>query len=245
MAFDPENDLERALEEAFLNPAARSRFHRLLLDSEIFVLGIAENPGANSPPGAAIQLRLSQIAYKDRLYHPIFTSQRRMQPFAKDHPQYFTMRGRDLFESTLGASFLLNPGSEGSKELPAEEIAWALNPGVAAAAQPEGRIEISQPPEIPSALAAALSALFATRPQVEAAYLGEMRIAGSDYPSHPVLGVKMQGLWEPLAQEIQRVVAALPQGTRIAALQIGGVHEALSEMLLRFEPFYSRKSALH
>ncbi|MGQ0742381.1 MAG: enhanced serine sensitivity protein SseB C-terminal domain-containing protein [Alphaproteobacteria bacterium] len=247
MAFDPENELERALEEAFANPDARGTFHRLLLESEIFVLGVAEKPGADAPAGSTTQLRLPQIEFRNRAYHPIFTSERRMQPFAKEHPQFFSMLGRELFECTRGASFLLNSGSEGAKELPAEEIAWALNPGLAGASQPEGRIVISQPAEFPSALAAGLCALFAARPQVEAAYLGEMRITGRDDPPHAIVGVKMQGLWDPLAQEIQRLVATLPQGTRVAAMQIGNdeVRNVLGDMLTRFEPFYTRKTALH
>jgi len=241
MAFVPENDLERVLVQAAVNSAAWPTFYRLLLDSEIVVLGLVEKQDEGQ------KLRLTQIEFKNRIYHPIFTSTARIGPYAKEHPKYFVMKGRDLFTTTQGAYFVLNPGSDYMKELLPEELAEVMHPDSAMARQPEGKILVSKPAVFPVAIADALSKLFATRPQVEAAYIAQMAVAGRDDPPHPIVGVKMEGLWEPLAQEIERVVKPLPQGTRVAAMQIGAdpVRVALGEMLMRYEPFYTRKTQLH
>ena len=39
MTFNPENDLERALQRAMAEPALRAEFYRQLLDSNLFVIG--------------------------------------------------------------------------------------------------------------------------------------------------------------------------------------------------------------
>ena len=245
MAFVPENDLERVLVQAAVNPAVWPTFYRLLLDSELFVPGLVEKSGEGE--GARKKLRLTQVEFKNRIYHPIFTALARMEPYAKEHPKYFSIKGHDLFTATRGAYFLLNPASEYTKELLPEELVEVMQPESAMGNQPEGKVLISKPAVFPVALANALSNLFASRPQVEAAYLAQMAIAGRDEPPHPIVGVKMEGQWEPLAQEIERVVKPLPQGTRLAALQIGAddVRKALGEMLMRYEPFYTRKTQLH
>jgi len=241
MAFVPENDLEHVLVQAAVNSAAWPSFYRLLLDSEIVVLGLAEKQGDGQ------KIRLTQIEFKNRIYHPIFSSTARIGPYAKEHPQYFTMKGRDLFTTTKGAYFVLNPGSDYMKELLPEELSEVMHPDSTMGKKAAGEVLISKPAVFPAAIANALSNLFASRPQVEAAYIAQMAIAGRDEPPHPIVGVKMEGLWEPLAQEIERVVKPLPQGTRVAAMKIGAdaVRVALGNMLMRYEPFYTRKTQLH
>jgi hypothetical protein len=242
MAFVPENDLERAMVQGATNPAAWAAFYHLLLNVELFALGLVEDT-----EGANKKIRLAQIEFKNRIYHPIFSAPSRMAQYVKEHPKYFGMKGRELFASARGAYFLLNPGSDYAKELLPEEIAELLASEDPAKAPEPGTVLISKPVVFPLALADALAKLFATRPGVEAAYLAQMSYAGKNEPPHPIVGVKLEGEWEPLAQEIQRVVAPLPQGTRVAALQIGAddVRKVLGEMLMRYEPFYVRTAKLH
>ncbi len=242
MAFAPENSLEYALVEGASSPAAWAAFYRLLLNAELFALGLVE-----AGPGAKKEIRLAQIEFKNRIYHPIFSSPSRMGQYAKEHPKYFGIKGRELFQSARGAYFLLNPGSEYAKELLPEEIAEMLGSEDPVKAPAAGTVLISKPVVFPLGLAEALANLFATRPGVEAAYLAQMTIAGKNEPPHPIVGVKYEGEWEPLAKEIERVVAPLPHGTRLAAIQIGAdeVRKALGDMLMRYEPFYVRTAKLH
>lgn len=244
--FLPENDLERALVQATNDPAARPAFYRLLLDSELFVLGKAGGEAGASQPGGEIQI--TQIRHKDRIYHPVFSSLSRMQNYLQEHPSYFTMKGRDLFASARGAAFLLNPGSAYGKSLVPEEIADMLqpNPALQPGAHPE-EILITQPAVYPAALADVLKKLFETRPEIEAAYLAQMAIGGRGEPPHPIVGIKLDGPWDPLAEAIHRVVTPLPQGTRLAAMPITEeeTYKTIGEMLMRYQPFYTRKSKLH
>jgi hypothetical protein len=234
--FLPENDLERALMEAAADPASLGKFYSLLLDSQLFVLGRAQEG----------KIEIAQIHHHDRLYHPIFSAPIRMQHYAQDHPRYFSMRGRELFANARDAYFLLNPGWAYAKELIPQELARLLQLGNATA-QPTGEILITQPAVFPVILADALRKLFATRPEVEAAYLAQMATAGQSDSPHPIVGVKLDGPWEPLALEIGRVVAPLPQGTRLAAIAIAEDRsgKALGDALMRYEPIYLRKSSLH
>lgn len=247
MTFTPENDLERALIQAAGDPIAQVTFYRLLLESELFALGRAEQD-ASPQPGAEAKLHIAQMVHKERIYHPIFSAAIRLQSYAQEHPQYFAIKGRDLFTATRGAYFVLNPGSEYAKELLPPEIAallqWESSPSKESR---PGEVLITRPTVFPAALADALRRLFATRPEIEAAYLGQMAIGGAGDPPHPIVGVKLNGPWEPLAREIERVVEPFPQGTRLAALPITeeGPRKVIGEALMRFEPLYARKSGLH
>ena len=234
--FLPENDLERALMEAATNPASLDKFHSLLLNSQLFVLGRAEEG----------KIKIAQIHHHDRLYHPIFSAPIRMQRYAQDHPRYFSMMGRELFAGARDTYFLLNPGWTYAKELIPQELALLLELGNATD-KPSGKILITQPSIFPVILADILRKLFATRPEVEAAYLAQMAIAGRAEPPHPIVGVKMNGPWEPLGEAIHRVVTPLPQGTRLAAMPITEhqTYKALGDMLMRYEPFYTRGLKLH
>ncbi len=234
--FLPENDLERALIEAASNPVSMGKFYRQLLDLQLFVLGRAGEG----------RIELAQIQHHDRIYHPIFSAPSRMQHYAQDHPQYFSMQGRDLFASARSAFFLLNPDWQYAKELIPQELDRLLQLG-SAVDRPAGEVLITQPMVYPVILADALRKLFATRPEVEAAYLAQMAIAGRNEPSRPIVGIKMSGPWEPLAQAIGRVVAPLPQGTQLAVTPITehDTSKALGNMLMRYEPFYTRGLKLH
>lgn len=235
MAFVPENDLERALIDAAINPAIIGKFYSLLLDSELFVLGRA-NEG---------KLEIAQIHHHDRLYHPIFSATTRLQQYAQEHPKYFSMKGRDLFASAPDAYFLLNPGWEYAKELVPHELAHLLQLEKAANEPPRGEIVITQPAVFPAILADALRKLFTARPEVEAAYLGQMTIGKGETPSHPIVGVKLEGPWEPLSEAIRQVVTPLPQGTRLAAMPMNETYKALADKLMRFDPFYTRGGKMH
>jgi len=133
--FVPQNSLEEAFVQAMHDAAARPRFYWLLLAAQLFVIGEPDGASASDQtvklaPGSP--LRLAAIRRETRELIPVFTSLPRLQTYFQNTgklgaiTQYVTMSGRALFEMTKGASFLLNPGFEISKELAAAEIAEVL-----------------------------------------------------------------------------------------------------------------------
>src|SRR3954463_13081652 len=114
MPFIADNELERALGKAVENPAAAPNFYRLLLESNLLVLGTAEGQeGVTHPLNLAPGSRINLVTgLKDgHQYLPIFSSLVRMQDYVKQESKYLSMKGRDLLDLTRGAPVILNPAS--------------------------------------------------------------------------------------------------------------------------------------
>ena len=240
MTFEPENALEHALQRAITEPAARPEFYRLLLDSELFVIGQLAGPSPEKRESGAQandRLMIATLAYKEREYHPVFSALSRLQNFAREDVQYLAIAGRTLFEASRGAQFLLNPASECGKELRAEEIASILSDP---ANQPM-RVRIGQPTVYPTALVDGLKDLFASRSEVVAAHLIEIAVEGSDDPPHPMIGVETEGDWQALSQTMGEVMKATPLETIVDMLPLDRAKPTgIMRALLQAPPFYSR-----
>ncbi len=247
MTFVPENDLERALLKAPTDESARPEFYRLLLESELLTLGEIAAGGApsNAPVevGRSTSMRLSTARRNGRDYILLFSAPSRLNAFAKRQEPYLTLKGRDLFENTRGAYYLLNPGAEHGKELLPDEIA-ALLPPRAETQDSGGQRLLSQPREQPSALQQALRAYFATRPDIETAYMAQISGVPGHVP-HPVLGVETTGPWAEVAAGIGEVFDKGRFGVTIDLVPIDrdAPDGSVNRTLLRFEPFYSRAKA--
>lgn len=120
----PENELERYLMEATTDFSAQSYFYQKLLWNQLLVL----TPDQVSIEEGAHLLKenetLKLVSFEEGQI-PIFTSLNRIfdNDIVKDKVSYISLKGQDLFAMTKGATFILNPYSEYSKELTAEEIA--------------------------------------------------------------------------------------------------------------------------
>src|ERR1700743_3196879 len=104
MAFVPENALEEALDRAAADPMARVAFYHALMDAPLVVFGRA----AAAPGSAQQNLTISSLRHNGREYLPIFSAKSRLVTFAGEAAAYFEMPGRQLFETTKGANFVLN-----------------------------------------------------------------------------------------------------------------------------------------
>ncbi len=129
MLFIPENELERALVAAVKDPVSAADFYRLLLESDLLVLGTAEGQENASEkfalaPGGKLNL-ISGLKDGSR-YLPVFSSLRRMQEYVKQESKYISVNGRSLLDLTRGAPVTLNPASEYGKALSAQQIAQLL-----------------------------------------------------------------------------------------------------------------------
>ena len=130
MLFIPENELEKALVRAAKDPGAAPDFYRLLLSSELLVLGSVEGhetdtSAFNVAPGSKISLVTG--SRNGSQYLPIFSSLARMQDYVKQESKYLSINGRDLLDFTRGAPVILNPASEYGKELTADNMKAALD----------------------------------------------------------------------------------------------------------------------
>src|SRR5688500_2294366 len=114
MAFELQNDVEESLLRARTDPAARPEFYRALLAAELFVIGRAEGADGTARNGlnAGDRVMMMHVPYNDRSYIPVFSSFERMRQWVRDEVGYLAMPGRNLFENTPGAYFLLNPDTE-------------------------------------------------------------------------------------------------------------------------------------
>jgi hypothetical protein len=189
-------------------------------------------------------VQLASITYKDRNWIPLFSSLDRLRTYLKTQDSYIALNGRALFEMATGAAFLLNPASDYGKELLPEEIASLLNPGTPQriTVDKPTQVLIGQPAVYPQALVDALRAMFATHPEVAAAFL--VQIGFPDRPPHPLIGVETASGWDALSPEIGRIAIATMPGTIVDAMALDRAvsGDGVTRALLNTTPFYTRKT---
>ena len=231
MDFVPENELEQAMLLAVSQESVRPDFYRLLLDSELVVLGeIGEH------------MSLETVENQGQKFHPAFTSQRRSEAFVPAPLPRFRITGRILFESTRGASFVLNPGSELTKTLSPEEIAWCLGQK-----RPTGDLIVARPKIYPTRLVKALCVLFTSRALIKAAHLAYVVREGIDLKAHPIIGLVADADVPRLAKEIFEVAAEALPGTTVDVVWLNpdAPLKPLQQHLLSVTPFYKRTLTLN
>jgi hypothetical protein len=242
MLFIPENELERALVKAVKNPAAASDFYRLLLESDLRVMGTAEGQeGATEAftlaPGNNLKL---VTGLKDgNPYLPVFSCVLRMQEYVKQECKYLSINGRALLDLIRGAQVILNPASEYGKELTAEQVGQLLGPSRLSGPQRSTASEA----EYPMPLVEALTRVFAANAQVDAARMIQVTFADRAQEPHPLVGIEASP-----SVDFRKLVDAIQQETEHAApgtvFDIHRIDRAASnnvtEALLQAEPFYVR-----
>lgn len=127
--FKPENDLERAMEQAVRDPAQIPAFYRVLLESEIYVL----TPEAKMEPGRRRSLKyleplqVATVEFQGLRWHPAFTAKNRISAYVKEPETCFGAVAKNMFPMLSGSNFWFNPLSECQKPMPASEIALLLS----------------------------------------------------------------------------------------------------------------------
>jgi hypothetical protein len=99
MSFEPENPLEEALMRANKNPMSRREFHRLLLESDLIVIGRIEGREDSPAPMPLMpgeKLQVASFQENGRRYVPVFTSMTRLQAYLEKTAGYVTLNGRTL-----------------------------------------------------------------------------------------------------------------------------------------------------
>lgn len=229
--FEPENDIERLLMRAAIDPAERPGFARILMDAEVFIVLVSESgpivPGPDGSTTIAEGTRLampSAIRGEERLV-PFFTSPLRARTwFAGDH-MVAPDRTRDLFARYPDAPFVLNPGSDYGKDFIPQEVKRLLaghfedGPQTITLAA-EQQVLLGHPSERPEALIAALGRELGALKSVKGAWLMLAMRAGQSEQSW-MLGIDHQGSWSDVQAAIGRAVAGdVLQGRPLDALPL-------------------------
>ena len=179
--FEPENVLEQLLLLASTDENARPAFYQALLQEEILMI-LAAMEGVETgevilAEGQEIQL---QVLSDGKL--PIFSSVPRLSDGGVDNGlvSYVRIPGHAFFSMIQGQDCVLNPFSPAGKILPKDELAALLAGQLTGPLSPAGgdaQVLLSQPAEMPQAVADAVAAWAATQPHIEAAYLAQMQVA--------------------------------------------------------------------
>jgi|SRR6185436_19299012 len=241
MLFIPDNALEKALLRAVKEPASAPEFYRLLLSSDLLVLGSIEgheddDQAFDAAPGSKISL---VTGVKDGgQFLPVFSSLLRMQDYVKQESKYLKVNGRALLDLTRGAPVILNPASEYGKELTADQVRQLLDgPGT------KFRTIAGEAP-YPTALVEALTRFFAARPDIETGWM--IQVASADRPQepHPLIGIETasQGPeWTSLMQAIEAAVQSSASGMIFDVQRVDRTNPAgMTGALLQADPFYRR-----
>jgi hypothetical protein len=239
MPFVPDNELEKALVRAVSDRSAVPEFYRLLLDSDLLVLGTIEGQEDASEqftlePGGQLKLVTGQKDGKPFL--PVFSSLLRMQDYVKQESKYLRVNGRALLDVTRGAPITLNPASEYGKELTADQVRQLLE-------APAPRVIVGEA-EYPQGLVQALTGFFATRPDIETAWMIQVTFADRAQQPHPLVGIETQGDWPSLMQALQAATQDAIPGLVFDVQRVDRRNPAgMAGALLQATPFYQRRPA--
>ena len=244
MPFISENKLEEALVRAVKSPATAPDFYRLLLESELLVLGSVEGQeeagGAFSlEPGGQLQLVTGERGGEKFL--PIFSSLARMQEYVKEEAKYLSINGRALLDLTRGAPVTLNPASEYGREFTPEQIEQLLNPMPVS-----GPVALAASDAFyPAPLINALTGVFEKHPEVQTAWMIRIGIGEAGSQVQQLVGIETSGDMAALVADIERAAGENAAGIAFDVQRVDRSHPTgMAGALLQAQPFYQRGAAL-
>ncbi|MFD2597651.1 enhanced serine sensitivity protein SseB C-terminal domain-containing protein [Sphingobacterium corticis] len=239
--------LEELLEKASNDPKYRPEFYdRLLTDDLVTIVADEHLQKGEYTLEKVTTVRF--VSYSDGKI-PVFTSTDRIfdKGVIKEQVNFMAMKGRNLFETAVGATFLLNPYSDYGKELLPNEIQQMLDgtinkrKGEHITIEKETQVQIGQPAVYPTKLIDGLKYFFATRPNVKAAYLGWIFDPASGQPPHYIFGLYADGDWKSLSQESEAIASDyLKPDEFVDFFKIDGGEGLSGYFTNDTEPFYKR-----
>jgi hypothetical protein len=126
--FRPENELERSLVRATVNPAHRPAFYRDFARATVYVVPHGSLPVRE---GKAVltkgsRLTIAPVKVDGRTYLPVFSSVKQLSAAVRGDVRYLGITAREFLKVVSGAELILNPGSGFGKIFTREEIATVL-----------------------------------------------------------------------------------------------------------------------
>jgi len=247
-----QNELDRALQSAATDPASRPEFYRVLLASDVFIIGRTHAPGEGRtviPAGAKIDI--VHWEKKDGTpVVPFFSSVDALRQSLKESADYVSLPARNFFELVKGRTLVLNPASSHSKEFFPNEVESLLATGVnnAPVQRTVGKatqVLLGQPRDYPDYMVAALKKILGKHANVRAAYLCQMQEpASQESTPRPalVIGLDADGDISRAITEAGAVAAdTAPRGTPVDFVKIVQGEGGMSDYFLRnVKPFHRR-----
>jgi hypothetical protein len=238
-SFVPENAVEHALVRAVSDPAARRQFEETLLASEVFVMTgepEAENGRKSFERGDTVNLVSVAIGPGEEAA-AFFSSLRLLVRFVGHETGYLRIAFRDLLELTRGDKLILNPGSDYGKIFLPGEVERLL---VADAAGPRQvqpwEVRLGRLANPPIALAEALTAFFASRSDVEAAWISGVQTSPNE-PPHPLVCIRTSTDWTVFSAALGPVIQPFARQGTVDVVPAGR-SAVLDEHFATLQPFY-------
>ena len=246
------SELEHLLEQATKEPGWRPAFYRHLLDAEIWALVSAPTLRGSGTLPAGTRLALAHLLRGDGTWvAPFFTSPARIQQRALQVSHCVAMTGREFFEATRGSPLHLNPNCEFGREFVPWEIEALLKHGSLCVTPDHeslsvGRLVQWEPLDDLPPMVESLRILYATHPNVSAAYLVKYQCPDQPRRSSWLIGVVAAYFDEMIFRDTATVLLDCDPGAAVDAIPLdvadGAIGQAISDRAL---PFYHRVDALH
>jgi len=245
----PQNPLETALARAADEPATRPEFYRVLLESEIYIIGHIDAPGeglATIPAGA--KLSIVNMKKKDGTpFVPFFSSLEALQRTLKEEARFVAMPARSFFEVTRGSTLILNPAASYGKEFFSNEIDAILATGLNHVAtqrvvKKATKVLLGQPANYPSEMVSALTGLLAKHTNIKTAYLCLMHDPEAMPAPTLIVGLAGDGDIKTAIREAGSVAAdTAPRGEPVDFVELKRGDTGISEYFFQsVKPFYER-----
>ncbi|MBS1772786.1 MAG: enhanced serine sensitivity protein SseB C-terminal domain-containing protein [Bacteroidetes bacterium] len=239
--------LEVLLQKASTEPQFRPAFYKKLLSEQLVV--ITNNDDKSIPEGKSIakeNTKVSIVNYPNGVI-PVFTSTDRIfdKGVVKEQVQFLKMKGENLFQLAKGATFVLNPYSDYGKELLPVEVESMLNGTILSKGIRQVKIEedtkvlIGQPTKYPNEIINDLKRLFATKPNIKAAYMAWIHAPETKEPPHYIFGIDMEGDMSEITPQAGAIAEAhLTSDEFVDFIKIDGRGGISEYFLTQAEPFY-------
>lgn len=239
MAFDPENDLEMAFLRASQDPIHAAEFYRQFIDGVVYFI----EQEVASDTGDAVGIAALTIDGTQML--PIFSSVTRLQECIDEEVSYAGVNGLEFLRMTAGATLVLNPSSDISKEISPEEAAAIIDGTIFVAVDPQTmsagtEYVIGEPKEYPTQLVSMLTRFFAMKREVSRAWIAQIMVLDTDPAPHALVGIETDGDMQALASEAHNLVQHVEiPNPPLDFMQVDG-RPGITDYFLDKEPFYSR-----
>lgn len=244
---DNENVIEKSLRRAATEPAYRAEFYKSLLSEKLIVL--TDKPTLSEGVQTLQENTNVNIATLADGKIPVFTSTSKIfdKGIIKKEVPFLEMKGEDLFNLAIGATFILNPYSDYGKELLPNEIESLLKGTILTDShkqitiQQETKVQIGQPANYPTEIVKSLKKLFQERSNVKAAYLGWIFNPSSGEPPHLIFALDIEGDRQNITNEAGYTAQQLSKPNEIIDfIQIDDKNGLSDYFTKQTKPFYVR-----
>lgn len=121
-------NIEQLFKAAFTDEKLQSKFYYELLNSNLYVLGEANDFDGVLEEGS--ELKVVSLRKGNESFIPVFLSLESMENFLDGNDQqYLKAKGTDLLETLKKSNLVINPGREDSIILYADEVQFILSQG--------------------------------------------------------------------------------------------------------------------